>query len=538
MRSRRSFLGLMGGAALVAGVPAPAVAAADDGTFDISYLWVPDLEALLDYRETVGEVLGANIARNLVVVRGGTGNWGLLLDRDGTDRREARNLAAQHHQLLKRALGGREALATVLPDRGFDRTYHVRYGVYQNATTARDAFTKVALAMGPEVESKLVVEQVRPSRWHVVYKRYGTRRSTERVALAHRNLLGKQGFEPSAIADRYRNARWSAGSTDGDEVGSPTAFVVPAHRPSPSQRAAAPASPPPRPSPPPRRAPDPSPPVAADVVVPAAADELPAAIATPLRNSINQHIQRLRRKGKLDRDERTSWYVHTLHDDRTWAAINGELKLQCASMFKPYVALAFLHQAHEGSLIYGDKSKAQLEKMIQYSSNDATNWAMQKIGGPRGMQDILNANYGDIFRETAITELIPKSGRTYRNRSSARDYVRFSRSLWRGELPMAGEIRRLMALPGRDRLATGAPSIPSSTKVMNKTGTTSHLVGDFGILVATARDGTEIPYAIAGIIEKRNRARSFATWTSSRSAVIRSVSNLVYEELRKPYALS
>lgn len=535
MRSRRTFLGLLGGAAVTWSLPATALA--EDGSFDVSYLWAKDLEALLDYRQIVGDLLGPQTARNLIVVRGGSGNWGLLLDRDGTSRGEAKKVASEHHRLLKKTLGGSETMATVLPDRGFDRTYHVRYGVYPTAGQAREAFRELVQVMGPDVERHLTVEQVRPSRWHVIYKRYGTRRSTERVVLAHRNRLEGKGFELEAIADRYRNAEWAAGSTDGESIGATrTTLVYPDHRA--TERPSVASSPTPRAAPPAEpRIEQPAPPVP-PVADTEALGDLPAAIRTPLRNAINQHVQKLRKTGKIESDERTSWYVHTLHDDRTWAAINAELHLQCASMFKPYVALAFLHRASEGRIIYGEKSKGHLEKMIQYSSNDSTNWAMQQVGGPRGVQDILERHYSHVFKETEITELIPKNGRTYKNRSSARDYVRFARALWKDELAGAAEIRRLMALPGRDRLVTGAPSIPSSTKVMNKTGTTSHLVGDFGILVAPAKDGTEIPYAIVGIIEKRNRARSFSRWTASRSTVIRGVSNLVYEQLRGQYALA
>ena len=115
--------------------------------------------------------------------------------------------------------------------------------------------------------------------------------------------------------------------------------------------------------------------------------------------------------------------------------------------------------------------------------------------------------------------------------------MRFSRALWRNELAHSAEIRRLMALPGRDRLTTGAPAIPASTQVMNKTGTTSHLCGDFGILVPRNTRGQQVPYVIVGIIEKRRRANSFSSWAASRGSVIRGVSNLAYTVLKDQYAL-
>ena len=572
MRSRRTFLGLLGSSAVVAVMPVPALA--DDGTYDISYLWVRELDALLDYREIVGDALGPKVARDLIVVRGGSGNWGLMLDTSETSERAAKQLAAAHHQLLVAQIGGKEVLATVLPDRGYSRTYHVRYGMFETSREAREAFATIARRLGPEVEHMLFVEQVFARKWHVVYKRFGDKVNTRRIAAAQEAVLDGTGIRANAIPDQYREARWAAHSAESvamDEADEADAAellagaseadavslvdvtdadhregVFPPHprrgrsvtrrRPAEVRPVALAADEDARP----RIPPTPDPPPAARTPAPAPApvrDELPASIATPLRNAINEYIQKLRRTRVLQADERTSWYVHTLHDNRTWAAINAEVPLQCASMVKPYVALAFLHRAKEGRIIYGRKSRSQLEEMIQHSSNDATNWAMKTVGGPAGVQSILSRSYGHIFRETSIAEYIPKNGRTYRNRSSARDYVRFSRALWQDQLPYSAEIRRIMALPGRDRLATGAPAIPASTKVMNKTGTTSHLCGDFGILVAHAEDGTEVPYAIAGIIEKRNRASSFASWTASRARIIRGVSNLVYLELGKHYAL-
>ena len=527
MRTRRMFLGLMGGTVLSAAFPVTAFANSD-GSYDISYLWAPGLDAVLDYREIVAEILGDEVARGLIVVRGGTGNWGLLLDRTETNEAAAKRLAAEHHHTLRRALGSGETLATVLPDRGFDRTYHVRYGVYDTSERARQIYAAVARELGRRVEATLYVEQVSAQRWHVVYKRFGTHKRGLEVAAAHGRVLRSRGLRPTVVSDHYCDERWAIHSVDGSESRATTEPIIGPGSVEPStvtKRVTR--------TPPPAKAP--SRPTLNDRAP--VRDELPAKIRTPLRDAINRHIQELRRDRLIERDETTSWYVQTLHDNRTWAAINGELKLQCASMVKPFVALAFLHRAKQGRLIYGDVSRRKLESMIHHSNNPATNWAMEKVGGPRGVQRILTQAYGHIFRETSITEYIPSNGRTYRNRSSARDYIRFSRALWNDELPHSAEIRRLMGLPGRDRLATGAPAIPASTKVMNKTGTTSRLCGDFGILVARSAQGADVPYAFAGIIEKRNRARSFTGWTSQRSHVIRSVSNLVYEELDKYYRL-
>ncbi len=71
----------------------------------------------------------------------------------------------------------------------------------------------------------------------------------------------------------------------------------------------------------------------------------------------------------------------------------------------------------------------------------------------------------------------------------------------------------------------------------NKTGTTAHLVGDMGILVTKTRKGDVYPYAIVGVIERRSKASDYGQWMASRSRVIREVSTLVYEGLKKDHQL-
>lgn len=534
MRTRRDVLGLVAGSlgACALGV-VPARAA--DGSWDVSYLWSPELDDVLDYRETVAEALGTGVARDLAVVRGRSGNWGLIYDRSGTDRATAQRVAATHDRLLRAAIGGRQVLATTVRDEGYTRTHNVGYGTLRSLSAARKRFDAVSRLLGPDVHAKLVIEQPTSSTWAVVYKRLGDAPTTATVAKRHTRILSRHGISASAVPERHLTPVWGAGS-GGDilitsnvaSVGAPTAAITSgsavaavmtkaiADRPSAAERA--PDTP--KPATPPRM------------------ETLPASIATPLRDAINSHVQGLRKRRAISADETTSWYVHTLHDDRTWAAINAERSLQCASMVKPYVALAFLHQVDKGKIIYGPVSKAKLAAMIQRSSNGATNWAISKVGGAAAVQRILSANYGHLLPETRIVEAIPTYGRTYRNRSSARDYVRFARALWRDELPKSAELKRLMALPGRDRLTTGAPHIPAGTKVMNKTGSTSHLCGDFGIIVARDRAGKKVPYAIVGIIEKRSRAPNYGSWTSSRGRVIRGVSDLTYRVLKEHYQLS
>jgi beta-lactamase class A len=174
--------------------------------------------------------------------------------------------------------------------------------------------------------------------------------------------------------------------------------------------------------------------------------------------------------------------------------------------------------------------------MIQRSSNKAANWVMRMAGGPSLCNDILQTYYSHIFKNTVITEYIPPGGKTYKNVALPSDYIRFLQALWDNKLPYSKEIRRLMSLPGRDRLYDHTP-IPRGTLVYNKTGSTAFLCGDMGILVPRDKSGNRHPYALVGIIQRSSRPSNYGDWMLTRGNVIRQVSTIVYQKLKKQYQL-
>jgi beta-lactamase class A len=184
-----------------------------------------------------------------------------------------------------------------------------------------------------------------------------------------------------------------------------------------------------------------------------------------------------------------------------------------------------------------------MEAMIQRSDNRATNYFIELLNrtsrrsGPAEAEHTLKQRHPGVFRHTRIVEQIPSGGRTYRNRASALDYHRFLQALWYDQLPYSGELRRLMYLPNRDRVYTGAPGVPRGTAVIDKTGTTARLCGDMGILVARGRDGRSYPYTFIGIIEKARPTRNYGAWQAARGDVIREVSSMAYAHLRQMYDL-
>lgn len=257
-----------------------------------------------------------------------------------------------------------------------------------------------------------------------------------------------------------------------------------------------------------------------------------------MNGKIDAYIKSLRARGTLRSDERTAWIVYDFTAGREVASINGSSMLQAASMIKPFLALAFFHEVEAGRLSYTDTAKRHMELMIQKSNNDSTNWVMRQTGGPAATEAILKRSYPELCHQIRLVEYIPEGGKTYRNQGSAGDYGRFLHALWYRRLPRSEEMLRVMGLPGNDRLFTKVSSIPTGTRVYNKTGSTAMCCGDMGILVAKGRDGKSYPYAVIGIIESSRRNNSnYSSWISSRADVIRGVSNVVYLEMKKRYPL-
>ncbi|MFA6029479.1 MAG: serine hydrolase [Elusimicrobiota bacterium] len=246
-----------------------------------------------------------------------------------------------------------------------------------------------------------------------------------------------------------------------------------------------------------------------------------------LESTLQQYIDQLRRMKRISSDEQTAWYVFDFTSGEKLVEINTDVKLQAASLIKPFIALAFMHEVREGRLAYDDDARRRFEKMIQHSSNIQTNWAMQKLGGPKEVERLLREHYGHVLKEIELVEYIPAGGRTYKNKASVADYGRFLFALWKDELPGAEEIKRLMALPKRDRLHTRT-EVPDDAEVYSKTGSTSRLCGDIGVLSIQGPDGRRYAYAVIGIIEKKHSARNYFRWLRARGNIIREISSLVY----------
>ncbi|MES9854270.1 MAG: serine hydrolase [Candidatus Thiodiazotropha sp. L084R] len=360
--------------------------------------------------------------------------------------------------------------------------YDVSYVWSRNLSSVQDYRAKVANVLGQGVAKDLMVV-TRGDLYGLIYKRNGNNESTTRVVKSHSKLLRAKGLDPVSPI-KSRNWKRAGSAPLPKKIITTVAKTPTAKRHS---------------------------------------------NAHELESAVEAYIDELRQTGKISADERTGWSVFDFTTGKKLVTINEDVQFQAASLVKPFIAAAFFQKVKQGKLKYGPKSRRHMQRMIQYSNNVSTNWVIRQVGGPQTVEKILKRHYPHIFQETLLVEYIPANGRTYKNRASVHDYSRFLYAIWNKKIAGAREIKRLMALPGTDRLYTGVPEVPRGTKVYNKTGSTARVCGDMGILSIKGSDGKRYPYILIGVIEKQRKADNYTTWIRSRSEIIRNVSAIVYK---------
>ena len=484
--------------------------------YDVLYIWDKDLNNLLDYKEELEKLLGSGVSKKLRIIAKGD-KYGIIYDRNGSAISSAK-VAIHHNTLLNKAGMGD---ARAIKDEGYHELYNVCYGHGPNLDALKKQYQTIYNYLGAEVGKNLYIEQTDDGNYTLIYRRQSDRQSTMVAARRHAKLLRKKKIAASITREENNEVVFGESSLlDDDEKDQDNTAAEEKTQPLPQIAIQA--------------TPKESFPVLDDCKKKTITEGITC--STNLEQQLEAYIKRLRQKGQVAKDEKTGWLVIDLTRGETLVDINVDSPYQAASMIKPFIALAFFHKVKEGKLIYGPKSRRKLTAMIQRSNNAATNWALKQIGGPKAAQRILQKHYGHLLQETSIVEYIPSNGRTYRNKASAKDYGRFLVALWQKKLPHSKEMRRLMALPGRDRLYYGTP-IPRGTLVYNKTGSTAKLCGDMGILAPRAKNGRRYPYVVVGIIEKQHKARNYGRWKMVRSKVIRGASSLIYQEMKENYNL-
>ncbi len=577
--TRRSVLTGFAGttAGLAAALPWSTARAGED-VFHVVYLGTHTRDEAEEYADILGMHLGEEVAASLRIARR-DGSWVVVYDRSDvrrpSDPTTAADVATRHAALLRRALELEGPVAEAVRAADLASTWDIRY-VARDGDESEDAvsarFDVIASMLGPGVAKDLVVVPGPDGRQWLIWRRRGAAARTREIADHHRTLLAGRRLDALAVPSPTGEATEDA-STRGAPVAPSKLPPLPELPPEDPSLAGEPVAPlPPLPSVEDLPEDDgvapmsedtialPTPSSEAPLVAPSAdedASDVDEALADavddaqdtgldaelaqathddpllgmPLEDAIEAYVKGWRQDGRLEGIEKTAWIVHDLETDETLADINADVPMQAASMIKPYVAVAYMHEVARGRIQYGPRSRDQMEKMIQRSDNDATNWMMRVVGGPSAVQAILKKHHASFSRSLRLVEYIPVDGRTYANRASVRDHMRLLRAVWKDEVPHAKELRRVLRLPGPDRLFHRVPEIPAGTAVYDKTGTTAMCCGDMGLLVGSRETGDPFPYIIVGVVERSSRATAFTRWVRSRADLIRRVSGLTWRWL-------
>ncbi len=245
--------------------------------------------------------------------------------------------------------------------------------------------------------------------------------------------------------------------------------------------------------------------------------------------AVHEHIADLRRRRVLKPSDKTSVYVYGLASDTRFVRINIDEQRMAASLVKPFVMLAAYHR-----LSMGKKAPHSLEgdirAMIVHSDNNATNRVMRFAGGPSAVHRIVR-RYG--FDRTKIVEYIPPGGRTYRNKTTARNLNAF---LW-----MCHNDKLINSLYSRRMLGHLDAYVTSriaktgeDVELAGKTGFVGGLNGEMCRVTYPSSAGPR-HYSFIAMIEnlamRRASAAAKHAWGKRTSEAIRSIFRITHKHM-------
>jgi beta-lactamase class A len=518
--------------------------------YNISYGVDPDLEIQKSNYRKAAQILGPVVTRDLVIEN--VSDDYAVVYKSLSDIETVTGIAGKHAELLK----SEGLTATVVMETNNDviygessyldelleneSLYNVSYGLGPNLEAQKANHAKISQVLGEEVARNLVIRETPYKNYLLVYVIRKDEKSTRDIARKHKRLLRSKRISAAIIRESDGNNVVYGGSYGVEDLLKVKRETTPAPEAEDLPEVEAEEEEEPELTPP--EEPSVQQPIQDYISAPETeAEELPEVETEEegpsLQQQIQDYISDLRNSKKLSLTDKVACSVFDFTTGEKLVSINENEPLQAASMIKPFVALAFFHEAEKGRFIYGSKTRARMRSMIQRSRNSSTNWVMRQVGGPHKVQEILQDNYSMLFTGTSIKEYIPSRGRTYINKASALDYGRFLYAMWHGQLPYSRELRRLMALPNSDRVCHGTREVPKGTLVYDKTGSTSRLIGNMAILVAQGKNGKKYPYTLICVIERRTTAPNYTAWSRRAGDIIREVSNRVYIVMKKKHNL-
>ncbi len=466
--------------------------------YDISFLWHHNLDAVLDYKEEISKRL-SSISEKLIIVKGKK-NFGLVYDRDTSSQERADTIAKSLYDKFLKNQGFEEP--TGIKDAGYQPVHNVSFLSGKSLEGAIKEYNKIFKILSEKYKKfdskNFVIEENQDEQKFVVYKSYLN--ENEAIELA-KIIKSETELETSITRETGRDIIYNSSLQDLDDI------ILEQKKEQKSAKKVV------------KKKTKPETKLSPDC----------------FEDKIDALYKQYKEDGLVAKGEKVAICVYDFYTDTKVVSINEDIPMQCASMVKPLVVLAYYHQLSKGKLKKIKSDKGNLRNMINYTSNSrsankSTNKIMRRLGGFSAVDKILKNNYGGIFQQTRIVEEIPPGGATRKNKASAHDYSRFLYALWNNQLPYSDEIIRLMGLPNRDRIYTGN-NIPGGLSVIDKTGSTATVCGNMGIIVAKDKKGNKRPYIIVEIIQRKSPHTNLYGFYRRRGKAMRKVSEWLYHKL-------
>jgi len=254
----------------------------------------------------------------------------------------------------------------------------------------------------------------------------------------------------------------------------------------------------------------------------------------PVQSLVEDEIIHLKTVRQLLPGDEVSLQVYDLNAKKMLADINGNVIRNAASLIKLYVLLAVYDAIAHQEIPETPEIERHLYRMIAISDNESTNFLIRRLGqgdAHKGMNTVntLVRNMG--FSGTRLKELIPEGGKTYGNQTTAADTTLFYRLLYDQKLvsPQYSQKMNDILLKNIHYRIKTTQINQDGVAVADKTGYVRGLNGDCGIVYQRSQN-SGCDYALSIIIE--NKSRPSGGWGKKKTAVIRHLSNQIYQALK------
>ena len=188
-----------------------------------------------------------------------------------------------------------------------------------------------------------------------------------------------------------------------------------------------------------------------------------------------------------DMDGDIAIYIENLSSNRI-TSINNH-PMHSASLIKLFVAGAYYEEIDNNNVIENDLSKAQLDAMISYSSNDAWVWLESYIAYGNAYQGALKItafakehNYNDTGRLVSPLSLDEFGQENY---TSVDDVGRVLREIYNEEyINKKASLSILTSMKNQERTSKIPSGLPEGIESANKTGELDSVQNDAAIIFA------------------------------------------------------